>query len=121
MMDHQFRNYIRSDSLGLTPRELLQARPIVLLGVSAEADERLRTIEIFSVFDLAMSHVFDAARRLSGTSDEQSDFHRLGIVPADQVSAATRRNRSTKCSSSRSKRLSASATTTGQPWSQRFT
>jgi hypothetical protein len=58
---NQLKNYIRTESLKLTPRELLQASPIVLLGVSAEAEQQLRTLDIFSVFDLGMSRVFGAA------------------------------------------------------------
>lgn len=89
MMKHQLKNYTRTESLNLTPRELLQASPIVLLGVSAEAEQQLQTLGIFSVFDLAMSRVFDAARRLTGASDGPSDLLRFGSVPADLVNIAT--------------------------------
>lgn len=87
-MERQLKNYIRTESSTLSLRELLQASPIVLLSVSAEAEQQLQTLEIFSVFDLAMSRVFDAARRLTGASDGPSDLLQFGSVPADLVDIA---------------------------------
>ncbi len=38
MMEHQLKKYVRTEFLSLTPRELLQAAPATLLGVSKEAE-----------------------------------------------------------------------------------
>jgi hypothetical protein len=92
-MEIELKKYIRTEFLNLIPRELLQAPPTALLGVSDEAARQLETLEIFSIFDLAMSRIFGAALRLTVVPNEQSDLLRFGSVPADLVDVATIRGK----------------------------
>lgn len=45
------KSVIRTEFVGLTPRELLQQSPRALLGVSSGAEAALRSLEIRTVFD----------------------------------------------------------------------
>ena len=70
----------------LTAEEALRQRPGVLLGVSAEAQTTLETLDLRSVFDLAASRVFATATRLlAAHRDPTSAEARLNAVPADAV------------------------------------
>jgi hypothetical protein len=86
MSENHIKEYVRTEFLNLSLRDLLKAPPNVLLGVSGDAEQQLQTLEIFSVFDLAASRIFNAARRLTGVRDEISDLLQIGSVPSDLVS-----------------------------------
>jgi hypothetical protein len=81
---------VRSDSIDDTPEELLQKRPTVLLGVTAQAESVLESLNIRSVFDLAASRVFRAAAEIAGVSLPGIDLRRYGRPPADIVDASHR-------------------------------
>ena len=55
---------LTSAHTSLTAEEALHQRPDVLIGVSAEAQSVLETLDLHSVFDLAASRVFATATRL---------------------------------------------------------
>lgn len=56
-----FKDYLRSDSVGLELGEVLRSSPQVLLGVDAAAVHALTGLGINTVFDLAGSSTFGAA------------------------------------------------------------
>ncbi len=79
---------VRADFTARTADEMLRAPVTALLGVSAEAAAALKTIGVGSVFDLATSRVFSAARRLvavANDTDRGQPETRLGVVPTDIV------------------------------------
>jgi hypothetical protein len=80
---------IRTDFRNLSVRELLHQSPHVLLGVSPQAADLLKTLEINTVFDLATSGVFDAATKLvNAGSDVHSALNQHGSPTADLVREA---------------------------------
>jgi hypothetical protein len=79
---------VRSDFTSRTADEMLRAPVTALLGVSAAAAAALQPIGIVSVFDLAASRVFAAARRLAVVADDSDHGEpesKLGAVASDVV------------------------------------
>jgi len=64
------RSFLKSDSATLAGDALMQARPEVLRGVDAAQQTALEALEIRTVFDLAASAAFGAARRLLLLQDD---------------------------------------------------
>lgn len=82
---------VRSNSLQLELREILQSNPGILLGVSADAEKILDKMNIRSVFDLGMSAIFNAAEFIAESSGfPQSVVSRYGQVPSDVLTDAFR-------------------------------
>ena len=86
----QAAELVRSEHTARTADEILRAPVTALLGVSSAAATALGTIGVASVFDLAASRVFGAARRLAALADDpdrKRTESRLGVVAADTVDA----------------------------------
>ena len=64
------RSFLKNDSATLSGDALMQARPEVLRGVDATQQTALEALEIRTVFDLAASAAFGAARRLLLLQDD---------------------------------------------------
>ncbi|MWC27108.1 hypothetical protein [Paenibacillus sp. MMS18-CY102] len=80
---------VRTEYRNLPLRELLRLSPHVLLGVSPQAADILKELEITTVFDLATSGVFDAATKLlNAASDIHSALNQHGTPTADLVREA---------------------------------
>jgi len=60
----QISKYLKTSSQHLSAREAIQSPPDILLGVTKEASRTLRSLEISTVFDLALSNLFRNANRL---------------------------------------------------------
>jgi hypothetical protein len=85
--DH-LSDLLTSEHASLTAEEALRQHPGVLLGVSAEAQSALETLDLRSVFDLAASRVLATATRLlAAHRDPTSAEARLNAAPADAVDA----------------------------------
>ena len=68
----------------LLPREILQASPEILLGMSPEAVDALRALNIQTIFDLATSQIFANARLIHLASSDPTHFiAQSGQVPKD--------------------------------------
>jgi hypothetical protein len=82
----EYSQYIKSDFIHHEPRELLPMPISILLGVSPEAEESLKSLRIFSVFDLAVSHIFANAKKITEAArSTNTTFGRYGGVPSDVV------------------------------------
>ncbi|WP_339373132.1 hypothetical protein, partial [Paenibacillus elgii] len=80
---------IRTEFRNLPLRELLHQSPHVLLGISPQVADVLKTLEINTVFDFATSGVFDAATKLvNAGNDIHSAFNQHGSPTADLVREA---------------------------------
>ena len=78
--------YLKSEFSHLEPREALQQPINVLLGVNLQAKTVLESLEIHSVFELALSNVFDNASKLMASQQNPTDaFTLYGSVPADMI------------------------------------
>lgn len=81
-----FSDKLRSEFATYSLQEVLRASPGVLLGVSTEATQTLKTLDINTIFDLASSRIFAAATLLEQAgSDPQSVLARYGLAPSDVV------------------------------------
>jgi hypothetical protein len=81
-------DYLKTDFWTLEPDSVLRASPSVLLGVSDDAAEALRAVDVHSVFDLAMARVFaNAERLLEAAVRTESALARFGAAPSDVVGA----------------------------------
>lgn len=82
------RNALKGASSTLTGDALMQARPDVLRGVDAAQQAALETLDVRTVFDLAASSAFAAARRLLRLQDDATQPEaQLQRVAADLVAA----------------------------------
>ncbi|AQZ62933.1 unnamed protein product [[Actinomadura] parvosata subsp. kistnae] len=85
--------FVRAEARILDPREILTSSVDVLLGVSAEAKAALMPLGIQTVFDLASSSLFHAARDLGRSlGGAPSSLAEHGQVPGDVVDDAARGN-----------------------------
>lgn len=81
-----YSRFMKSDFIHHEPRELLPLPVSALLGVSAEAEKSLESLQIFSIFDLATSHIFANANKIVETAQSNNTvFGRYGGMPADVV------------------------------------
>ncbi|MBD5799425.1 hypothetical protein BHU24_04560 [Bacillus pseudomycoides] len=79
-------DYLKTEFLHLDPVEVLRRKPNVLLGVSHETAALLKKLNINSVFDLALSNVFDNAEKLLQSSENPHDIlRRFGSAPSDII------------------------------------
>lgn len=77
-----FRSEFRKRSL----RDLLRESPKALLGVTDAAEESLKKLDIASIFDLATSGVFDAAKTLVvAATDPHNVLSQHGTATADLI------------------------------------
>jgi hypothetical protein len=84
-----FLESIKSEFLKLELRELLQSPPNVLMGVSDEAVETLKKLQVLTVFDLGLSSLFVVSETINGaTTVPQTIVARYGKVPTEMVDAA---------------------------------
>jgi hypothetical protein len=68
--------------------EVLQKSPTALLSVSDGAAAALEDIDVKTIFDLALSRVFDAASQLNDAAENASNaFNRFGAPASDMLSA----------------------------------
>jgi hypothetical protein len=74
---------VRAAEAELELQELLRARPTALLGVSGGAADALDQVGIRTVFDLATSQLFAAARAASRLGDFASASSRFGLTSGD--------------------------------------
>lgn len=74
---------LRSGSAELELSDVLKEPATELLGVSAAAGMALRSIGIFSIFDLGAASVFAAARAAAGAGRSGDIASRYGMVPRD--------------------------------------
>lgn len=89
MTVYNFSDFIRSNSLHLDLREVLQSNPRVLLGVSSNAEEILKKLNVRTIFDLGMSAIFNAAELIANSkSFPQNIIARYGQVPTDYIDDA---------------------------------
>ncbi|MCC5468520.1 hypothetical protein [Pelosinus baikalensis] len=80
------RQYLKTEFVDLVATEALRQSPNILIGVTDEAAEQLKKLDIHSVFDLALSKVFDNAKKLLQASlDKTNSLSRFGSVPSDAI------------------------------------
>jgi hypothetical protein len=79
---------LRTDFQSLPLVEVLQKSPTALLGVSDDAATALDAIGAKTIFDLALSRVFDAATQLTDAAENASNaLNRFGAPATDMLSA----------------------------------
>ncbi|MCM4161762.1 M23 family metallopeptidase [Antarcticibacterium flavum] len=79
-------NLIKTEYHTLQPQEILQSSPIVLMGVTTKMEKLLKTKEIFSVFDLSSSKLFNDAVSISKVDENiKNPFHLHGQAASDMV------------------------------------
>lgn len=81
--------FVKADYAGKDARELLQETITVLIGVNESTRMALSSLNICSVFDLATSRVFTAAKQISEASTPSADnlVAQYGSVPTDWLSS----------------------------------
>lgn len=85
----KIQQLLKTAYANLEPREALQRPVDILLGVSPRAGEALKSLEIHSVFDLALSVIFQNAAKLLSSKDNPADsLVRYGSVPSDLIDAS---------------------------------
>jgi hypothetical protein len=85
-MTNNYCDFIKTEYYNLSLKGALQKSPIVLLGVTNEAENVLRTLEIETVFDLAMSRVFNNAAFISNAATNFANpMNKFGMPPDDMV------------------------------------
>jgi len=81
------KQLVRGNYQNHSARELLQQPISSLLGVSQEVEGALADLSIYSVFDLAVSKVFNTAYEITRASEgEASIFTQHGFAPSDSIS-----------------------------------
>jgi hypothetical protein len=84
-----YRVHLRTAFVELDLREVLQSKPHVLLGVSTDAESTLGSIQIGTVYDLALATLFaNAARVVQAASDPTTVLAQYGQPPADLIDPA---------------------------------
>src|SRR5438045_3768111 len=79
---------VQTDFQSLPLVEVLQKSPNALLGVSNAAATALENIGAKTIFDLALSRVFDAATQLTDAAENASNaLNRFGAPASDMLSA----------------------------------
>src|SRR6266480_7193525 len=79
---------LQTDFQSLPLVEVLQKSPTALLGVSDAAATALENIGAKTIFDLALSRVFDAAAQLTDAAENASHaLNRFGAAASDMLSA----------------------------------
>jgi hypothetical protein len=82
----EIKKYLKTEFAYLEPREVLQNPPRVLLGVPLKAQEQLKSLDIHSVFDLALSNIFsNASKLLQSNLDVTDTLTQYGTAPSDIV------------------------------------
>lgn len=90
-MNTLIHRHVRSEFRLLEASELVSRPVAVLLGVSADAVALLGNLNIETVFDLASSVIFSAARRIADAADDpNADMALVGVAPLDMVDVAAR-------------------------------
>ncbi|AWB44709.1 hypothetical protein DCC85_11105 [Paenibacillus sp. CAA11] len=85
----KIQQLLKSAYSNLEPREALQRPVDILLGVSSQAREALVKLEIHSVFDLALSVIFQNASKLLSSKENPVDsLVRYGSVPSDFIDSS---------------------------------
>ncbi len=80
--------FLQTDFQSLPLVEVLQKPPTALLGVSDAATTALGNIGVKTIFDLALSRVFDAAAQLTDAGENASSaLNRFGAPASDMLSA----------------------------------
>lgn len=78
--------FIRTEFRELPLQEILNKSPRVFLGVTSEAENILKSLEIETVFDLATSGAFnDATKLLEVSTDFKSVLYQHGVPPLDLI------------------------------------
>lgn len=81
--------YLKTAYVDLDLSEVLQSEPLVLSGVSDEANTLLASLKITTVFDLAYASVFaNAARVVDAAERPESVLSRHGGTPSDVIDHA---------------------------------
>lgn len=84
--NRRFTDFVKSNFLQVELREILQSPTGILLGVSDKAEDVLKTMQIFTVFDLAMSRIFAVAGDIATVSEiPQNMVGRYGKAPSEMV------------------------------------
>ena len=80
------QNFVKSGYANLDSHEVLSSPVNALLGVSDEIAELIKKLEIFTIFDLASSQVFNNARNIVRASESPGTiFAKYEGVPADII------------------------------------
>ena len=61
-------NFVRSDYANIESHELLSSPVTALLGVGKDAADALRSLQVYTVFDLATSKIFNNASDIVETA-----------------------------------------------------
>ena len=76
-------SYFKTTAIGKSLDELIKGSPLTLLGVSRDAATALTHININTIFDLALSGIFQTAVYISALESEDPEILRTRIVPDD--------------------------------------
>lgn len=80
---------VRTEYQNISLEQLLTQNVTALLGVNAAAGAALDSLSIKTIFDLATSDVFAAAKKLAdAASDSDSVLYRHGALTTDLVRAS---------------------------------
>ena len=84
-----YQSFVKSQFATRTIDEILTSPPTVLLGVSDAVAAALAAAGVHTVFDLAVSVVFDGAARVEASGDDpRSVMRRFGRAPSSLVNSA---------------------------------
>ena len=85
-----YQKYLKSEYLNLGLDEIKISPLTVLNGVSQKIADSLKSLNIFTVYDLAYSAIFANADILTNTSNSTNNFMRNELIPSDVMDGGTR-------------------------------
>jgi hypothetical protein len=88
-IQQEIASFLTTESQGLPFAQVLRKPVVALLGVTTDASEALKALEVFTVFDLATSDVFaTAVKILDAGQSTKSLLYQHGEPPADLIRAS---------------------------------
>lgn len=82
----KYTSFIKSDFITKGIEEILKAPPDVLLGVDQKITQTLNLLRIQTVFDLALSTLFNnAAQIFANSQDVGSNYRKFGRAPSSMI------------------------------------
>jgi hypothetical protein len=80
-----YKKHLRTEYLSYAFEQVLKAPVSALIGVTTEAEGALGSLSIHSVFDLAVSKIFNNARAIAEPNEAGKVFLKYNLVPSDVI------------------------------------
>ncbi|MGB0524624.1 MAG: papain-like cysteine protease family protein [Flammeovirgaceae bacterium] len=85
--DRPYRSYIKDQHLHLTPHEILQSSPLIIISVDSRLAALLEHFHVYSVFDLATLPFFNNALKIAEAKEDSESIYTLfGSAAREMIS-----------------------------------